>query len=328
MQAYPGTVWGRQPALANAPRPRYAYGMNTLLLTLLCAANVAGQLDVDAAHVDHGDVRTGPPLVQRFKLTNPTNATITIVEVDAGCGCLKPTISAKLLKPGSTATLTITVNTLTQPAGPNRWPIRISYAIGESVPQMLEVSVRAKLIEDVTVTPPSLAISTTAEATQTVSVTDRDAKPLTITSVTVTNPHITATIDAERSLTVKALSTLPIGTHNETLRITTNNPRCPELYVAVQVVKHKKQAIRAYPSGLVLTLPTASQLVQLRRTDGKLIAIDSAVSSSSDIAVSASEGTGLVATLRVRLNAKNAGQTSVNIKFKDGSTITIPVSWR
>ena len=302
--------------------------MNTLLLTLLCAANGADQLTVDVAHTDHGDVRTGPPLMQRFTLSNPTNETISIVEVDAGCGCLRPTLSTKLLKPGTTATLSITVNTLTQPPGKNHWPIRLSYALGTSSSQLLELSIQAKLIEDVTVTPPSLAISTSSEATQTVIVTDRHAEPLTITSATVTNPHITATVDSARSVTVKALSTLPIGTHKETLRINTNDPRCPELQVPVQIIKHKLDAVRAFPSALILTMPKASQLVQLRRTDGTAIEIDSAVSTSSDIAVSASKGAGLAATLRVHLDAKTAGEASVNVTFKDGSSITIPVSWK
>lgn len=302
--------------------------MNTLLLTLLCAANMAEPLAVDVAHVDHGDVRTGPPLMQRYTLTNHSNEPIEIFEVDAGCGCLRPTLSTKLLKPGTMATLSISVNTLTQPPGKNRWAIRVSYVVGTSSPQLLELSVQAKLIEDVTVTPPSLAISTSGEATQTVTVTDRQSEPLAITSATVTNPHITATIDSARSVTVKALSTLPLGTHNETLRINTNDPRCPEMQVPVQIIKHKLEAVQAFPSALVLTLPKASQLVQLRRTDGTPIEIDSAVSTSSDITVSASKGTGLVATLRVKLDAKTAGETTLKVMLKDGSLATIPVSWK
>ena len=289
---------------------------------------MAEPLSVDVADVDHGSVRTGPPLPRSFTLKNQSNEPIRIVEVDAGCGCLRPELSAKLLKPHTTATLTVTVNTLTQPPGPNHWPIRVRYAVGDAMPQLLELSIRAMLVEDVTVTPSSLAISTTGEASQRVVVTDRDAEPLTITAVTVSNPHITATLEPPRCVTVNALSTLPIGTHNATLRITTDSARCPELNVAVQIIKHEQQAARAFPSSLLLTLPNASQLVQLRRTDGKPIAIDSAMSASSDITVSASQGTGLVATLRVRLNATEAGESMVSVRFKDGGLVTIPVRWK
>ena len=61
-----------------------------------------------------GDVKGGPPLAHTFEITNRTSAgTITITKVEAGCGCLRRTLSSSVLQPGETAKLTVEVNTLT-----------------------------------------------------------------------------------------------------------------------------------------------------------------------------------------------------------------------
>src|SRR5215470_1022157 len=99
--------------------------MNTLLtlLALGVANPPPGPLACPAPLAARGDVKAGPPLTHTFELTHrgPAGTTLTITKVQAGCGCLRQSLSAGVLRPGETAKLTLEVNTLTQPDGPNRW---------------------------------------------------------------------------------------------------------------------------------------------------------------------------------------------------------------
>src|SRR4051812_27401889 len=70
-----------------------------------------------------GDVKAGPPLSHTFDLVHNGTGTVTITKVEAGCGCLRQAIGSKALKPGEKTQLTLEVNTLTQPDGPNRWQV-------------------------------------------------------------------------------------------------------------------------------------------------------------------------------------------------------------
>src|SRR5262245_57003493 len=107
--------------------------MNTLILAL--AAGVANPppappatpLHCPAPNAARGDVKAGPPLAQTFELTHKGTGTLVIAKIEAGCGCLRQSLTTHILQPGETAKLTIEVNTLTQPDGPNRWQITLAY---------------------------------------------------------------------------------------------------------------------------------------------------------------------------------------------------------
>src|SRR5262245_9231249 len=70
-----------------------------------------------------GDVKAGPPLVHAFDLAHSGAGTVTITKIEAGCGCLRQSLGSNVLKTGEKTQLTLEVNTLTQPDGPNRWQI-------------------------------------------------------------------------------------------------------------------------------------------------------------------------------------------------------------
>src|SRR4051794_38093183 len=103
--------------------------MNTLILVLAAAgANPPpAPLHCPAPVAACGEVKGGPPLAQTFELTHKGTGTLSITKVEAGCGCLRRSLSADVLRPGETAKLTVEVNTLTQPDGPNRWQVAVSY---------------------------------------------------------------------------------------------------------------------------------------------------------------------------------------------------------
>src|SRR5436305_12097162 len=105
--------------------------MNTLICLL--AAGVGNPppaaLQCPTPVAAKGDVKGGPPLIHTFELTHRGAGTLTISKVEAGCGCLRQSLSAGVLQPGDTAKLTLEVNTLTQPDGPNRWQVAVSYTV-------------------------------------------------------------------------------------------------------------------------------------------------------------------------------------------------------
>src|SRR4051812_20577186 len=104
--------------------------MNTLVLALaLAAPNPPAPLLCATPTAARGEVKGGPPLSHTFELTHKGTGTLTIAKVEAGCGCLRQTLTANKLQPNETAKLTIEVNTLTQPDGQNRWQVAVTYQI-------------------------------------------------------------------------------------------------------------------------------------------------------------------------------------------------------
>lgn len=175
--------------------------MNALLLSVAVAiANPAeGSLHCPAPVAARGDVKGGPPLVEAFDLTHRgTEGTITITKVESGCGCLRRSLTAGVLQPGETARVALEINTLTQPDGPNRWQAIISYTHDipgqESRKGELLLAITANLSREVAVAPPQLGFSTTCEATQELTITDRRAKPLMVLRAAGSSPHLTAEI--------------------------------------------------------------------------------------------------------------------------------------
>src|SRR5262245_47085418 len=150
--------------------------MNTLILLAATVAAPPPALSCANPVADRGDVKGGPPLSHTFDLTHRGPAgSLTITKVESGCGCLRQHLSAGVLQPGETTKLTVEVNTLTQPDGPNRWQAVVSYRIdvpgipGQLLPPpqtgQLPLTIAANLSRDVSVTPPQVAFSCTGEAT-------------------------------------------------------------------------------------------------------------------------------------------------------------------
>ena len=152
--------------------------MNTIIL--LVAAGVGnpppGPLHCAAPIAAKGEVKGGPPLVHTFEFTHRGAGTLTITKVEAGCGCLRQSLSSGVLTPGQTSKLTLEVNTLTQPDGPNRWQIAVGYkqenpgAPTQTGEVLLQIT--ATLSREVTVNPPQLGFSTAGTAAQVIEVKD------------------------------------------------------------------------------------------------------------------------------------------------------------
>jgi hypothetical protein len=310
-----------------------------LTLLLLVAAQPPG-LTVDAAIVDRGDVLGGPVLKQTFRVTNAhPSDTLSLTGLDSTCGCLRRSISRNELKPGETADVTVEINTLTQPDGPQTWLFKLRHrpkdAAKEEPDDEMQLRLKAKLSREVTVSPPMVAITTSTDATTTITLTDKRAKPLSVKALTTTSSLITATLaNNQKSIELKFAKDFTAGTHDDMLVITTNDPQYSELRVPIQFIKKSAQAVSILPEilDIELTAGKGSGLVQLRRPDGKALRIASVESKLPGVTVTWSSGSGLAATVKVIVNQSQAGEKGkgeLRVKFTEpaGHERAVPITW-
>jgi len=322
--------------------------MNTLLaLAVLGVGNPpAAALHCPATDAAKGDVKAGPPLTHAFELTHRGAGTLTVTTVETGCGCLRRTLSATVLKPGETARLAVEVNTLTQPDGPNRWQLAVGYTLDPPAagdPGRLLLAVAATLSRDVTVAPPQVGFSCTGAATQAITVTDRRAKPLTIVRAVASAPHLTAEVGPAtatpagrvQTVALRLAADAPVGHRDESVVLLTDDPAYPEFRVPVRVLKRAAAAVVATPDAVRFApgQVEVSELIQLRTPDGKPVGVAAAECDHPGVMLKWSAGVGAVAAVRVTLpaaTAARAGEGVVRVRLAEpaGQEVTIPVSWK
>jgi hypothetical protein len=326
--------------------------MTAILLSLLIGATDTAPPLASATPLtaDRGTARTGPPLTQTWTLTHAGGpGTVTVTGVEASCGCAAPAVAAKSLRPGEITTLTLTVNTLTQPAGTQTWRATLRGrhtpdAGGEPTDFDMVFALKAGLVREVSVTPPALALSTATEATQRLTVTDVRGKPLKVLAAATGNPHVTARIlppvtangVTAAAVEVRVTAAMPVGTTDETVTITTDDPACSELRVPLRVVKRDPAAVVPTPEvaevHFAVNQEVASALVQLRSPARGTLRVESASCDDPAVTVRFAQSSGLVATLRISLDrarAGGAGSAVVRVKLAEpaGETVALPVQW-
>jgi hypothetical protein len=321
----------REVALANPPGRRYDRGMTILLLSCLLAAPPG--LVADATRIDRGDVRAGPMLRQTFTITNRLAESVAIAGLDSGCGCLKRSVSKTELKPGETATVSMDLNTLTQPDGPQTWTLKLRYrpaSLAKTAPdESLDFQVSAKLAREVSAAPPMLALSTEAGAKASIALVDSRKVPFAIKKLVSSSPFVTAKhtgTGGKFTIDVTVDEKLAVGTHDETVMVFTDDALYGELRIPVRIVKRAKNAVSAYPESL--ELEDGRGIVQFRRADGQPVKIESATCAMAGVTVTASSGRGPVATVKV-IAAGSGGKADVTVTFAEpaGATRTIVVRW-
>ncbi|MFL5330355.1 MAG: DUF1573 domain-containing protein [Gemmataceae bacterium] len=205
------------------------------LLLALCLS-ATPPLQAERPTIDRGEVRIGPALVERFTLTNRGTLPLTITNVETSCGCLAPKLDRRELSPGASAILSVEINTLSQPAGPIGWPVRVTYKSGENT-ETLEVILRAQLISEVRVEPAAAVFRIRNPRSVTLTVTDTRSKPFKIIAVGASSPQIIAELlpgdGTVRQIKVTASPDGPPSTRSEIVWITTDDPLYPQIRVPV-----------------------------------------------------------------------------------------------
>jgi len=313
-----------------------------LLTTFLVSSPPVAILVADRETVDAGVVRSGPLLRQVYRVTNPSaTLPLQIVGLDGTCGCIRKSFAKSDLKPGETTDITVEINTLTQPEGPNTWKTNVRYRVGSAtMEERITLELVAKIVKELEVKPPMLAISSEGAAKSTIVLTDRRATPLTVKAITSTSTYLTANVREAKegtiSIEVSIAEGVATGSHDETILITTSDPLYPELRVPVRIIKRSKDAVLALPESLDLHIATesvtASGVVQFRRPDAANIQIATATCTGKGVSLKWSAGSGAVATIRATIDLRTAGasgQTTIRVTFNESTSeeVIVPLAW-
>jgi hypothetical protein len=317
-------------------------------VTLLALAAATARADLAFANptVDVGEVRSGAPLKQRFAFTNEGPGAVEITDLRASCGCAKPQLEKRSYAPGDHGEVVLDVNTLTQPAGEHAWLLHVAYRAGGE-PCEAELVVRGRVITEVAVQPATLTIFTEGAAAHKITLTDLRARPLAVTGVHVSSPHLkaevrqTATDGAGHRVVRIGLSlaaTCPEGRHEEAVAILTDDAEYRELTVPVTVVKRPRQAVTASPRAVALAAAPGqavpSRIVQLRPAGEEAVVVERVEADDAAVVCTWAQGPNNGATLKVSIDRTKLPadglRSAIHVYLSKPAreTVTVPVTCR
>jgi hypothetical protein len=314
-----------------------------LAVPLVWAAPARAELRCDEPLFRAGEVRSGVPLVHRCRLANRGANTIELLEVKAGCGCLRPRLERRALPPGESFPLAVAVNALGQRAGPNTWRAVVHYRDGEEVRQ-LPLFVTATVVSEVSVRPAALVLATDSAIGHDLTLIDRRARPLGVKAVVTTSRHVRARAGEarrgeggawERTISLEVGADCPEGRHEEVLHIHTTDPDYPDLEVPYTVVKRAGRRVTAVPGAVAWTAapgaPLPARLVLLGSADERPVRIERVEADSPALRCRWAPGPGPRATLRIELDRARLpgptweGQVRVHLSQPVPQVVTVPV---
>jgi Fe-S cluster assembly iron-binding protein IscA len=318
--------------------------VHAFLLFVALGASGDGPLAIAEPAVDRGEAKAGLPLVHHFELANRSNQPLTIEQVAAGCGCLQPRISTRELKPGETARLEIAINTLSQPAGAQAWTAQVHWRQGDATGTR-ELRVRATVIREIDIQPVALGITTTEAATHAITLTDRRAKPLTVTSARTSSPELNVRLgvraigpdgSSRQQVHLTITDAYPPGRRVETVQLLTDDPEYRELRVPATIDRRSANRVVAMPDEVDLRLArgqtSANSLVRLKSGDDQPVLVDRFEADHPALRFRWAPGPESMATLRLSVEIpadapSGKGTITVHLKEPAGQIVTIPVRW-
>lgn len=325
-------------------RTHVLLALSVPMLLLVRIAPVRADLECPQSVVDKGQVRSGLSLSHRFTFCNRGPEAVEITDVRPSCGCLAPKLEKRNFQAGESGELLLEVNTLTQPAGLHSWRITLRYKSGQAEKE-LSLYIRAQIVTEITVEPPSLAIYTDSAISHEITVIDRRTEPLMVRAVPASSPYVRTHLgelhrdDAghwRRTIRVEVSAGCPEGTHIETLRICTSDPLYSELKVPFTIFKRARRLVSAAPASVVLSEPAnqplPARIVRLSAAEDGEVHIDRIESDHPAIDCRWAQGPGHQATLKIRVDRQQIpgdrlrAAVHVHLRQPAAETITIPVS--
>jgi hypothetical protein len=313
-------------------------------ILLLGTLSLRAELECTEAVVDKGEVRSGVPLSHCFRFVNRGTEAVEVTDVRSSCGCLAPKLERRHYSPGEAGELRLEVNTLTQPAGAHSWRVTIHYKTGDGEHE-LSLYLRVRVVTEISIEPPSLAIYTDTSIGHEITVIDRRTEPLIVRSVQPSSPHVHTHLGElhrnesgqwVRSIEVEVSADCPEGHHEESLRICTSDPAYPELKVPFTIVKRPRQQVSAAPSAVNLSEstghPLPSRIVLLSAAEDRDVRIERVQSDHPAIDCHWAQGPGHRATLKIHIDQGRIGgeglHSAVHVYLSEPArqTITIPVN--
>jgi hypothetical protein len=308
-----------------------------ILVLILAGTPVFAGLECAEPVVNAGEVRSGAPLRHVFRIVNRGPGKVEVFDVRSSCGCLTPKLDRRVIASSEEANLPVEVNTLRQGDGSHTWQIHIRYA-EDGRPGDLVVLLAARIVSEIRIEPPALAVVTEAGACHPLTLTDRRPRPLTVTAVESSSPYIRPRLGdrtaAKTTIQVEIAADCPEGRQAAILRILTDDPTYRDLEVPVTVEKRTPHRVRATPEMIELSgrlgEPLPARIVLLSSGDDNPVRIDHIETGDPAIECRWAPGPGARATLRLRLDAQRlpaAFESSVRVHLTgtDAPPILIPV---
>ncbi|MFT3879309.1 MAG: DUF1573 domain-containing protein [Gemmatales bacterium] len=216
-------------------------------LLLTAEQGVQAQLSFDPPSIDLGDVKAGQIFSKQIKVTNTSSTPITVQEVKASCGCVRPVLEPSTLTPGATGILKLEINTLSSNAGPSTYGIKLRYPESNQLKEQ-QFIITGRVIQEIIVTPTSITSYGEKPRPQIITIHDKRSTPLRPVQLERTSPYldvewITPPVSdpqTQYALQVSVREDLPTGRHDHEVVIHTNDPAYPVLRVPISVVKKTK----------------------------------------------------------------------------------------
>jgi hypothetical protein len=313
-------------------------------LTALSAPTARADLSFANSAVDAGEVRSGAPLKQTFAFVNEGKAAVEITDLRTSCGCVKPKLDRHAYAPGEGGEIVLEVHTLSQPAGEHTWRLQVAYRAGGEAREA-ELSIRGRIVTEIAVQPAALTIFTGNAAAHEIVLTDLRERPLSVTGVHTSSPHLKAEVGPTTAdgaghrvvrITLSLSPSCPEGRHEETVAILTDDSGYRELTVPVTVVKRPKQAVTASPGTVSLSAargqPVASRIILLRPAGDAAVAVERVEADDPAVVCTWAAGPDRCATLKVSIDRAKLpadglrSAIHVHISKSASETITVPVT--
>jgi hypothetical protein len=320
------------------------FGMMAFACVGIFATGARGDLRFREPVMDLGEVRTGPPVAQRFAFANQGTHTIEITELRASCGCLTPHLAKLNYSAGEEGVVELEINTLSQAPGPHTWSVRVHYR-SEGVHYETTLQLRARLISEVVVQPAALIVYADQVAKHEVTLTDLRARPLSITEVRASSPKLRPELaEPARDSQGHCIHTIHLdvvadyteGRHDEVLAIYTDDPDYPEFKIPLTILQRSPQRLTALPAEVTLRAaqgqPIPSRIVLVRDTDDQAVTVEQVVADDPAIICQWAPGPNTMATVKIRVDPTRVpsgglhSAVHVQISKPVTETITIPVT--
>lgn len=254
----------------------------TACLLLSGNCSIFGQFTFDPPLIDLGDVKAGQVFSHQIKVTNSSSSAITVQELKASCGCIRPVLEPTTLAPGATGLLKLDINTLSSNPGPTTYGVKLRYPEINQIKEQ-QFIITARVVQEIVVTPTAITSFGEKPRPQVITVLDKRTTPLRPVKLERTSPYLevewvqptAAEPQPQYALKVTVREDLPTGRHDHEVIIHTNDSTYPVLRVPITVVKKAKARFVASPY-LVTLSPnvSASRQVTIRDQHGLGVLID------------------------------------------------------
>ena len=197
-----------------------------------------------STQVDLGRIEGLGIIRQDFDFRVTGREEVEIVELRPSCGCLRPTLSKRIYRPGDSGRITLDIHAASAKPGPHRYQLGVT--LRDPSERAVSLTVDLDLVSHVEVRPAALRISLggSKPIRQTITITDDRPRPLDIIRLVASStrikprlaPSATGASDPHVQLVeLEIAADFPVGLCHERLLLVTDDPKYPSVEIPIEV---------------------------------------------------------------------------------------------